>query len=111
MSNLAKRPIQLLVSLLTLGLLAFAGSPKIAKDLDSIDSEALVDVIVQFRQVPTEAHHNKVINRGGQLKTELGFIKGSHYSIPAGKLEDLAEDPEVTYISPDRPVKASLDYV
>ena len=100
-----------LVSLLAFVGLVYAGSPKIAKDLDNIDSEALVDVIVQFKQVPTEAHHNKVTNRGGQLRRELGLIKGSHYSIPASKLKDLAEDPDVTYISPDRPVKASLDYV
>jgi hypothetical protein len=87
--------------------LVFAGSPKIAKDLDNIDSEALVDVIVQFKQVPTEAHHKKITDRGGQLKRELGLIKGSHYSVPASKLKDLADDPDVAYISPDRPVNAA----
>ena len=96
-----------LVWFLAFAELAFAGSPKIAKDLDNIDPEALVNVIVQFKQVPTEAHHKKITDRGGQLKRELGLIKGSHYSVPASKLKDLADDPDVAYISPDRPVNAA----
>jgi hypothetical protein len=31
------------------------------------------------------------------------------YSIPNSALEDLADDPEVAYISPDRPLYPALD--
>lgn len=91
-------------------LTALGGHPKIARDLDQVNSAGTVDVIVQFRQAPTDGHHKKVTIRGGRLKTALGIVKGGHYSIPAGKLAELADDPEVVYISPDRGVSGSLDY-
>src|SRR4029077_11617108 len=72
---------------------------------------ATVDVIIQFVQVPTDAHHKKVQNKGGVLKTKLDFIKGAHYSVPAEALDALADDPDVAYISPDRAVKGTLDHV
>ena len=97
-------------ALLGLASMAFAGSPKMAKDLEKVDPGSTVDVIVQFKQIPTAAHHKKVSDRGGNLKTELGAIKGGHYSIPAARIKDLADDPDVAYITPDRPVKGLLDY-
>ena len=80
----------------------FAGSDKIAKDLQNGDRNSTVDVIIQFNQVPTEAHHQKVQDKGGVLKTRLDFIKGAHYSVPVESLDALADDPDVAYISPDR---------
>jgi hypothetical protein len=38
----------------------FAGSPKIAWDLEKVDRGATVDVIVQFNGVPTETKHEVV---------------------------------------------------
>src|SRR4026209_2216287 len=84
----------------------FAKHPKIAQDLEAANPSSNVDVIVQFKHAPTDAHHKKITDRGGQLKRELGIIKGSHYSVLASKLKDLADDPDVAYISPDRPVNA-----
>ena len=82
--------------------LAFAGSPKISRDLKAKEASGQVDVIVQFRSVPTAAHHQKVFNRGGKLKRQLGRFKGAAYTMPASELEDLASDPAVLYITPDR---------
>jgi hypothetical protein len=82
--------------------LAFAGSRKMAKDLEGKNPSDQVDVIVQFTQAPTARHHQKVFNRGGQLRHELGLVKSGAYSLPAGALNDLAADPDVAYISPDR---------
>jgi len=88
--------------------LAFAQSPKmspkISKDLEGIGSSSQVDVIVQFNQAPTARHHQKVLDRGGKLKQQHEIIKGGAYSVPASALADLAADPDVAYISPDRPV-------
>jgi len=84
--------------------LAFGGSPKMAKDLEGKRPSDQVDVIVQFRQAPTSKHHQKVLNRGGKFKHELGLVKGGAYSLPASALNSLANDPDVAYISPDRPV-------
>jgi hypothetical protein len=93
---------------LTLFLSAFlmsglcAGSGKLARELESLDPAANVDVIVQFKQAPTAVQHQKVISRGGVHKKSLDVIKGALYSMPAAKLKELSEDPEVAYISPDR---------
>ena len=102
--------VGLLASALIVTSLVFAASPKIATDLEKVDAGGTVDVIVQFGQTPTAAHHRKITSRGGQLKTELGIVKGGHYSIPANQLAELASDPEVVYISPNRGVRGSLDY-
>ena len=84
--------------------LAFAGSPKVSKDLEGRNPSERVNVIVQFKQAPTARHHQKVFNRGGKLRQELGLVKSGAYSLPASALDDLANDPDVAYISPDRPV-------
>ncbi len=87
-----------------------ATSGKLAGDLPHASSAA-VDVIVQFVQTPTAKHHPRIVAKGGKLIADLsGIINGSHYSIPANKLAELADDPEVSYISPDRAVHGTLEY-
>ncbi|HXI38506.1 MAG TPA: S8 family serine peptidase, partial [Bryobacteraceae bacterium] len=86
------------------------GGAKISTDLLLGDPDAVVDVIVQFQTPVTEAHHRKVIDRGGHLKQALDIVQGGLYSMRAGKLGDLAQDPDVYYISPDRTVRGMLDY-
>jgi serine protease AprX len=87
--------------------LAFAGPRKMSKDLDGKKPSDRVDVIVQFNQVPTARHHQKVLARGGKLRRELGRFKGGAYTISASELARLAADPEVVYISPDRPLRGA----
>src|SRR6266568_2167414 len=85
---------------------------KLSNDLDALKGShngASVDVIIQFNQTPTAAHHQKVQNKGGVLKTKLDFIKGAHYSVPVESLDALADDPDVVYISPDRRLNGALD--
>src|SRR5437763_11253375 len=107
-----------LITLLASGL-SFADGKKhkLSKDLDALKgghNGATVDVIIQFNQTPTAVHHQKVQNKGGVLKTKLDVIKGAHYSVPTGSLEDLENDPDVAYISPNRPLSgtsaSTLDY-
>ena len=98
------------VLILTVGTLtAFGGHPKVARDLDNVNPESTVDVIIQYRHAPTAAHHQKVHDKGGQHKRDLSLIKGAHYSVPADKLRELADDPDVVAISPDREVQGALD--
>src|SRR5260370_18219098 len=103
-----------LITLLAAGMSHADGKDKLSKDLEALkggNSGATVDVIIQFNQTPTDAHHQKVQSKGGVLKTNLDFIKGAHYSVPVESLDALADDPDVVYISPDRDVSGSLDYV
>src|SRR6266851_4662488 len=107
------------VALLALAILLAAGlsfadgkKHKLSKDLDALKgghNGATVEVIVQYNVPPTDAHHQKVQNKGGVLKTKLDFIKGAHYSVPVEALDALADDPDVAYISLDRPVYGALD--
>ncbi|OLD81852.1 MAG: hypothetical protein AUF67_06380 [Acidobacteria bacterium 13_1_20CM_58_21] len=69
---------------------------KLSRDLEALKgghNGATMDVIIQFNQTPTTAHHQKVQGKGGVLKTNLDFIKGAHYSVlvealrcPGGRL-------------------------
>ena len=94
--------IWLALSLMTT--VASAGNEKLSPDLQSgfqsKHAAGSVDVIVQYKVPPTEAHHQRVVALGGKLRSELHSIKGAHYSIPASQLETLANDPDVAYISP-----------
>ena len=98
----------LTVGILVIGTLipsVFARHPKITKDLDTskIDS---TDVIVQFAETPTARNHDKFRKKGGRLKLELSAAKSAVYSIAASELEELANDPKVVFITPDREVYA-----
>ena len=86
---------------------AFARHPKFSPDLDDSKGSANVNVIVQFTQAPTQKHFDKVRAHGGELKTQLGTFRGAVFSVPASALQNLADDPDVTYISPDRPLRAT----
>src|SRR5580765_6724482 len=69
------------ILLLTAGLSLGDSKHKLSRDLDAIKgghNGATVDVIIQFAQQPTDAHHQKVRAKGGALKTKLGVIKGAH---------------------------------
>src|SRR5689334_22501159 len=62
---------------------AWAGRhPKIAKDL-AIDTPTNVDVIIQFNDAPTAAHHDRVRAHGGGLKVDLHAARAALYSVPA----------------------------
>src|SRR2546425_6777980 len=109
----ARLALLVLITLLAAGLsLANGKKHKLSNDLDALKggyNGTTVDVIIQFNQTPTDAHHQKVQNKGGVLKTKLDFIKGGHYSVPVESLDALADDPDVAYISPDRRLNGSLD--
>src|SRR5437667_8611618 len=102
-----------LIALLAAGLsLADGHKRKVSQDLEALKSRpsgSTVDVIIQFNQTPTDAHHQRVQDKGGVLKTNLDVFKGAHYSVPVESLDALADDPDVVYISPDRRLNGALD--
>ena len=82
---------------------------KIAPDLMHAKGDGTLHVIVQYHAAPGLTHHQKVASRGGILKAPLGIARAAAYVLPASQLRSLAEDPDVAYISPDRPVQRMLD--
>jgi len=87
----------------------WAGSEKLSSDLNGRSNN--VEVIVQYKVTPTEAHHQKVAALGGTLHSKMDFIKGAHYTVPASALQTLANDPDVAYITPDRAIQPSFDQI
>src|SRR5687768_14211440 len=94
------------------GALLFAAMPvqasKIAKDLRGNSKGQTVNVIVQFTKHPRDTDHEKISRKGGLLKKHFAASKAAAYSVSAGQLETIAADPNVGYISPDRPVSPTL---
>ena len=81
---------------------------KISQDLRG--ARGNVDVIIQFRGGTEAEHGDKIRGHGGQTKGTFGRLRAAAASLNAQVLERLAADPDVEYISPDRPVKAHVDY-
>ena len=115
-----KKPVLLVALLLGLAALALAQNrpadgravqnhPKISRDLQSADPGQAVNVIVQFKQIPSERQHQSILSRGARLRGHLTAIKAIAYSMPAASLAELEADANVTYVSPDRPVQGAMD--
>jgi serine protease AprX len=111
--KLASKPKQgflgvvLLLLMLVPGL-ARAQSQKLSPDLERVPGGGAVDVIIQYRTVPTPSHFNRVVARGGLLHHDLRSINAGAFRVPVRMLAELAKDPEVKYVSLDRPVGPSL---
>ncbi len=88
---------------------ATAQNAKISSDLSQLDPNTNVNVIVQFNQPPNVVQHAKVWALGGSLRAELHSIRGAAYSVSAWAAQQLASDPDVVFISPDRKVHMLLD--
>jgi len=88
---------------------AYAQNAKLGRDLKGINPNSNVDVIIQFTHVPTAADNQWVRSLGGVVVRQYGKVKAGLYTVPASALNQLASNPDVTFITPDRTVKAQQD--
>ena len=88
---------------------AFAQTSKLATDLSGVSPSSSVNVIIQYDHVPNQGDHQKVYHQGGTLYRAYQNVKVGGYTVPASALAQLANNPQVTHISPDRAVGAKLD--
>ncbi len=86
---------------------AFAAPRRVSRDLQKQSSQQWLNVIVQYRVPPTQAHFAKVIARGGTLQRNLPMINGGAFTIKGSSLKALSKDSNVAYVSLDRPVWAT----
>src|SRR5258708_31259512 len=77
------------------------------KDLNEHNPKQ-IDVIIQFKH-SHKPNDEAIREVGGVLKAELGLIKAGLYSIPANRLEHLSKNPNILYISQDRPLASLLN--
>jgi len=80
------------------------------RDAMERNPEASTRVIVQYRRGAGERHRALVRSRGGRLEHDLSIVRSDAYTLPAGDIAELANDPEVESVVPDRTVHAMLDY-
>ena len=94
---------------LLLGLvnIVFAG-PKLAKDLPPPNSIAPVDIILQFKTLPTK-DDLKQLGPYGQTKKTFNTIKAIEVTVSPKVLAALESMPNVKYISPNRKNQRFLD--
>ncbi len=109
---------------LAMALLVLAAVPSYAANKEALDNDTptakfstdlqqrtgvnpMVDVIVQHRQMPTSAHLQGMQGRGAIIKSQLHTIRAVTMRVPVSMLAELAKDPNVAYITPDRPVHLS----
>jgi serine protease AprX len=89
---------------------ASAPKSKVAKDFAKVDPGSTVNVIVQWKDTPDATANQKVVNRGGSLRSVHQSIKAAAYRMPMSMVNDLANDPSVDHISIDHPIASKLDF-
>ena len=86
-------------------------SPELARLSDALQhgniKNQTIQVIVQFKQRPTQDHIKKMSKLGGRHLQQLNLVKGGVFNIPLSALATLAEDSDVAYVSPNRSVKGA----
>ena len=98
-----------LTLILALAIPAAARNQKIASDLARGGNDP-VDVIVQFTTPPVQRHYKQNHQpRGGKVDHDLSLVRGPHASMTPAQIDDLAADPEVTHISPNRVLSGLLN--
>jgi serine protease AprX len=86
---------------------SYASTPaKFSADLQqrAAGANSMVTVIVQFRQMPGDASLKTMQLGGAAIKSKLHTIRAVTMRVPVSMLANLAKDPNVAYITPDRPV-------
>src|SRR5208283_828244 len=90
-----------------------APSAKFSRDLQqrAAGATGMVTVIVQHRQMPSIAHLKTMQNRGATIKSKFHTIRAVTMRVPVSMLAELAKDPNVAYITPDRTQKMTANPV
>src|SRR6202021_712646 len=82
----------------------------VARDFDRRNPDTMVNVIVQFKVTPTTAHYQRMATRGAAVRTRLHSIRAAAFRLPISALAQLEKDPDVLYVTPDRPVTMESNY-
>ncbi len=89
-----------------------AASNKFSPDLlQRTGTNSMVTIIVQHHQMPSEAHLKTLKGRGAAIKSQFHTIHAVTMTVPASMLAELANDPNVKYITPDRHQKMAANPV
>ncbi|MCC6585987.1 MAG: S8 family serine peptidase [Bryobacterales bacterium] len=107
-----KLPSYLCVGTLLFSVLAFGESshPKLSPELRDANLPDNLELLVRLKVRPTPAAVDKAVKAGHVVKDILKLTRTLVLSTTKGKLKKLEDDPDVTYVSRNRPVRPLLDY-
>jgi subtilisin family serine protease len=112
----SRRPVSLLPKAFLAIFLAIAlpaassAAGRLSKDLQSVQPGESLDVIVQFKNSPSAADLSAIRQQGGILKRAFGNIRGAVFTVTGSILGTVAQNANVTYISPDRKLAGKLEF-
>ncbi|HEY1342357.1 MAG TPA: S8 family peptidase, partial [Bryobacteraceae bacterium] len=85
------------------------GPGRLARDLPRSSGSSPVRVIVRLHAQASGAALKRVAARGRTAR-QLRAVRAIAMTVPPDALTELAADPEVEYVTPDRPIRAAMDY-
>jgi serine protease AprX len=96
----------LLISSSVLGAFAQNARPTMSRDLPPLLGHSTIPVIIQYKVRPNPDHVARIMNAGGTVSKIFSTVQGIAATVPGGAVSSLAADPDVAYISVDRPVRS-----
>src|SRR6266568_1555832 len=110
-NNVLGRGLPLLGAVLLTTSLAFGQSSKISRDLANLPSSKVVNAVIQYYTQPTSTDINAAKSAGATNGKALGLVKGYKWTISQGSVQSLlSKDPNIKYVSLDRPLKGAMNY-
>jgi len=106
-----ERKAGLWVLILTMASLAFGQSSKISPDLQALPSGSTVNVIVQYYNPPSRSEVNAANSAGASTGKSLGLVVAYRWTMSLANVQNLlGQDPNIKYVSLDRPLKGAMNY-
>src|SRR5437588_8109810 len=97
-----------LAVILTLTGTLLMADDKVAKDVNTTTTAA-IPVIVKWKSVPNNAHHDKVRKVGGTLTSAPGLLNVASYTVAGNEIPKIAKDKDVEYVALDHVLRAAAD--
>ncbi|HET9695237.1 MAG TPA: hypothetical protein VFP40_00140, partial [Terriglobales bacterium] len=88
---------------------ALGDDSKLSPDLQNYSSSQKVQVIVQYKQMPQPTLLGGLLNVVGTLLSQIPLLNSVVTLVDSTGLLQLASDPNVIYVSPDRQVRMMSD--
>ena len=80
--------------------LSWGKEQKLAPELKGRQPADSIDVIVQYKVRPAQKHRDEISANDGLVKQHLKHIKGLLVTLPASRVAELSNDPDVAYSHP-----------
>ncbi len=107
---LSSRLIRIIGIAVLSGSLVLATPSKLAPELSTEAAGSNVKVIIQFKQAPLASDLLSIGLLGGIVSSTLGAVNALIATLPKSGLQSLASNPNVLYVSSDRPLHKMVDY-